>query len=523
MKQFLHYLVLATTLLTLLTSCGGDEEPIEPQKPVQPEGYTLTVNPTTIEAPFEGLEQMVTITTTAPSWKITIPESVDWMRPTITTGLKGESTTKIIIDENSNQPNRSTTLVVSAPDCKDVTITITQVSFDKERYYGGKLTIEPDNSEMGTFTSRELAREMGVAWNLGNTLEAPGGETAWGNVKTTPEIINYVKSLGFNTVRVPVSWYNHADGRHDEYHISSDWFGRVNEVIRYCLDAGMFVMINEHWDSDAFNNLSAEAREAQLKKAEEMWRQIAIHYRDYDYHLIFAGFNENTHNSSKFGGQSDTEETFESQNLLLERFVKTVRETGGRNAYRYLAVQAHNTNIYQMADHLRLPEDTVEDRLLVECHLYTPWAFCGQSEYADWIGGREYMFLWDSYLPANLTNSYYKLSQVETEMKVFGDWCKEYNVGGLLGEFAAMYHGDMSSEYNMWQQHMESRAWWHYHVARLCKLHNICPMLWDNGDATSTECRGGYVDRRKLERVEPAMINAIFQGYRMEDFRYDDR
>lgn len=521
MKQFLRTLLFALSGLVLMTACSGGDEPAP--EPVKPVSYTLSVTPTSIEAPIEGLEQVLTITTTAPSWKITIPEPVSWMRPSITTGLKGESTTKITIDENLNEGNRSTRIILSAPECKDITINISQKSFDEERYYGGKLYLEPDPSQMSEMTAQELVKEMGVAWNLGNTLEAPGGETAWGNVKTTPEIIAYVKALGFNTVRVPVSWFSHADGRYNDYHIASDWFGRVNEVIRYCLDAGMYVMINEHWDSDAFNNLSAAAREEQLKKAEEMWRQIAIRYRDYDYHLIFAGFNENTHNTSVFGGQADAPENYETQNLLLERFVKTVRETGGRNAYRYLAVQAHNTNIYQMVDYMRVPEDTVENRLLVECHLYTPWAFCGQEEYASWVGDEFYMILWDQYLPSHLNNSYYKLSQIESELKLFGDWCAQKGVGAVLGEFAATYHGDMATQKGVLSEHQQSRAWWHYHVARLCRKHAICPMLWDNGDVTTTKCRGGFIDRRNLSVADPATINALFQGYRNEDFRFTEK
>jgi endoglucanase len=30
-------------------------------------------------------------------------------------------------------------------------------------------------------TAQEIAKAMTIGWNLGNTLEAIGGETAWGN------------------------------------------------------------------------------------------------------------------------------------------------------------------------------------------------------------------------------------------------------------------------------------------------------------------------------------------------------
>lgn len=510
MRLFLRYLLTAFVCSIVLCGCGGDDPEPQPAPSPTPEKPTLTVTPQSIKAPIKGLEQVVTITTTASSWKISQPESQEWVRATITTGLKGESTTKIVVDENLGNYKRSATIIVTAPDCKEVKISISQACPSEDLFYGGPLHIEPDASKMGTLSSRELAVDMGLAWNLGNTLEAPDGETSWGNVLTTQQIISFVKSCGFKTIRVPVSWLVHRDDRYGEYHIRADWFTRVKEVIDYCLAVDMYVMINEHWDNGAFNSLTTAAREEVLKKAEVMWRQIAIHFRDYDHRLIFAGFNENT--------DTQTAETYETQNLLLERFVKTVRETGGRNAYRYLAVQAFNTNIDECVAYMRIPEDTVENRLLVECHLYTPWAFCGQEEYADWIGGEEYMYLWDMFLPSNRNNAYYKLSQIESELRKFGQWCEERGVGALLGEFAATYHGDLAEAKGALRSHQESRAWWHYNVARLCKEQGICPMLWDNGDVLTTKARGGFLDRANLKVADPAVINALKDGFEGKPF-----
>ncbi|MFA6340232.1 MAG: hypothetical protein WCW89_04945, partial [Bacteroidales bacterium] len=49
---------------------------------------------------------------------------------------------------------------------------------------------------MRNITAMEYAQLMGVGWNLGNTLEATGGETSWGNPKVTPELIKAVKLAG---------------------------------------------------------------------------------------------------------------------------------------------------------------------------------------------------------------------------------------------------------------------------------------------------------------------------------------
>lgn len=82
-----------------------------------------------------------------------------------------------------------------------------------------------------------ILEDMGLGWNLGNSLDATGGsgldtETSWSNPKTTQALIDKVKSLGFNTVRVPVSWGKHVSG--DNYTIDSAWLARVKEVVDYC-------------------------------------------------------------------------------------------------------------------------------------------------------------------------------------------------------------------------------------------------------------------------------------------------
>lgn len=58
----------------------------------------------------------------------------------------------------------------------------------------------------------EVASDMGAGWNLGNALDAynsiGGCETAWGNPVITKELIDTVKSAGFHTIRIPVTYMN---------------------------------------------------------------------------------------------------------------------------------------------------------------------------------------------------------------------------------------------------------------------------------------------------------------------------
>ena len=94
---------------------------------------------------------------------------------------------------------------------------------------------------------------MKVGWNLGNTLEpyygVPNGdsrmflETYWKNPKVTKELFEYVKSVGFDTVRIPVTWDVHSEMSADgAIVIKTEWMERVREVVQYALDSGLNVI-----------------------------------------------------------------------------------------------------------------------------------------------------------------------------------------------------------------------------------------------------------------------------------------
>src|SRR3954464_9188431 len=86
---------------------------------------------------------------------------------------------------------------------------------------------------------------MGFGVNIGNTLENTASwETGWGNPPITKEFVESLARLGFKSVRLPVAWDTYAaDGR-----IQADKFARVAEVVDWIIGAGMFCVLNIHWD-----------------------------------------------------------------------------------------------------------------------------------------------------------------------------------------------------------------------------------------------------------------------------------
>ena len=120
------------------------------------------------------------------------------------------------------------------------------------------------SAEMRDITSMELVRDMGLGWNLGDTLDVcqadrdgdgkvnehvEEGEkvddTLWGNPKATKELFTALKEDGIKSVRIPVTWRDHMDA---EGNIDREWLSRVHEVVDYAFSQDMYVILNVHHD-----------------------------------------------------------------------------------------------------------------------------------------------------------------------------------------------------------------------------------------------------------------------------------
>ena len=227
----------------------------------------------------------------------------------------------------------------------------------------------------------EFVSSMRTGWNLGNSLDShygePNGEaklaqeTIWGNPKVTKQLIDYVKSQGFDVIRVPVTWYIHTyRDENGTIHINQEWMARVHEVVDYCISDGLYVILNTHHDGKLFHCGVADNEFNQVKAdAASIWFEISTSFSDYDQHLIFESYNEvdNLAKSWSFGKNAA-----DQMNVLNQTFVNTVRSTGGNNADRLLMVPTlldqSGTN-FQNA--FILPKDSISNKLIVTVHSYS--------------------------------------------------------------------------------------------------------------------------------------------------------
>lgn len=316
----------------------------------------------------------------------------------------------------------------------------------------------------GDLDAWSAAAEMGFGVNIGNTLEnTTAWETGWGNPLITRDYVQSLAALGFRTVRLPVAWDTYAaDGQ-----IQPDKLARVAEVVGWVLDAGMYCVVNIHWDGGWIDSSNKERFAATFatfspqaeQKFRAYWGQIAKYFAERDGRLAFEALNEETH----FDGEGSPEKAYATLQRVNQLFIDTVRATGGMNAKRLLLITGYSTDITKTTNGMyRLPKDTLPHRLLLSVHYYTPWTFAGMTEDADW---GKMAPTWGS--PADV-------AELERLFGVLGSYCKQQDIPAFIGEFGVVSKKESAS-----------RVRWLTAVAKASLSRQMVPVLWETGGEIS--------------------------------------
>lgn len=339
----------------------------------------------------------------------------------------------------------------------------------------------------GPLSAANLALALTPGWNLGNSLEAIGGETAWGNPPAGARLLQAVKRAGFRSVRIPVAWSQFSDEK--AYTIKRSWKRRVAEVVDLALENDLSVIINIHWDGGWMQPTYAAEAEVNRRLA-AMWKQIAIHFRDHDHRLLFAGTNE-VMKEGDWGPPTD--EYAAVQNGFNQTFVKTVRATGGRNADRFLIVQGFNTNIEYTLKHFVMPRDPAENRLAVEVHYYDPFDFTLNEESSITQWGR---IAKDPAKTADWGGEKHAQRQFRRLKERFVD----RGIPVVMGEYGVIRRPDVAG-------HESYRIHWNATITRLAVENGLVPVYWDNGFPGKHGL--GLFDRKTGVQIYPDLVDAI--------------
>ena len=362
-----------------------------------------------------------------------------------------------------------------------------------------------------------ILEDMGLGWNLGNSLDATGGsgldtETSWSNPKTTQALIDKVKSLGFNTVRVPVSWGKHVSG--DNYTIDSAWLARVKEVVDYCYKNDMYVILNIHHDTKSSASASgagyyprSSAYSSSEKFVTSVWSQMAEYFKDYDYHLIFETLNEPRLIGTgyewwfnKWNIPSEVKDAIDCINKLNQKAVDTIRDTGSNNRGRLIMCPGYDASIDgATVSGFKLPTDISgnKNRIAVSVHAYSPYNFAMNIDTSN---------------GATSTYSSYIKDELKNLFSTLKSNFRDKGIPVVIGEFGSTDKNNTAE-----------RVKWATDYTALAKKNNIPCVLWDNNafavyNGSSIVLNSeyhGYISRKNNTVTSPAkdVIEALMKPY----------
>lgn len=347
-----------------------------------------------------------------------------------------------------------------------------------------------DPAAFHVLSGDELIQDMGAGWNLGNTMDGhtgfTPGETIWQPYKTSKQLIQAVHDMGFNTVRIPVTWGTMIDDEND-YAINEKWMSRVQDIVDYCVSLDMYAIVNIHHDGAeqmGWLRIATDDQEALKEKFAGVWKNIATTFKDYDEHLILESMNE-------VRGEGMT--VVQENAVIMELnqiFVDTVRGTGSNNAQRYLMVPGKYNFIDSVCNEkneFSLPNDSVENRLIVSVHDYSPWSFCGTESTATISAS-------DSMITSN-----------DNELKPLYDTYTSKGIPVVIGEYGCINKGNP-----------QERAFYLEAMNRMFRKYKLVGVYWDQGWYDRSQEPADYsftiIDRETGNPVEKVVTDAMLRG-----------
>ncbi|MCR4734404.1 MAG: glycoside hydrolase family 5 protein [Treponema sp.] len=411
----------------------------------------------------------------------------------------------------------------------------------------------------------DFVENMGFGWNLGNTFDAHAYnwlenywergiecEFDWEKVETTKELLEFPIANGYKTIRIPVTWYCHIID--DKYTIDPFWMKRVKRVVDMALEAGYYVILNEHHSvhgdtettyktiegkEDEYETrrmnlpleygdgyiVSSNAQDIKESKAflKAIWTQIAEAFNNgYDEKLIFETMNE-PRNSRDYHADGKSHEwnpglklpyhkadnesiggywcdnldckichaEYEVLNEYNQLCLDVIRASGGNNAQRFVMIPGLCTGIEtvlpKIADEengifspglFKMPQDSVEDRLILTIHQYPAWKI---DEYPQGVFSKRM----ENNITAlqNLLDQYYVSKGIPV----------------IIGETGT---GRSPISY-------DERVKWISHLIKEARSHKMCVIWWDCG---SSEESSATIDRVNKCFYEPELIQTIMDA-----------
>ena len=346
----------------------------------------------------------------------------------------------------------------------------------------------------------DIVKEMGIGWNLGNSLDAKMSnlsynaspaefETGWGNPVTTKAMIDTVKNAGFKTIRIPTTWGEHMDANNK---VDPRWMARVKEVVDYCIDDGLYVILNTHHETHAegYNWLypSVEKEPTVTPKIKALWTQIANTFKNYDDHLIFETLNEPRLAGTKDEWNGGTPEARQVVNRYNAAALDAIRRTGGNNATRAVMIPTYaaSTTSEALRD-FQVPRGS--SNVIASIHAYSPYNFTMNTTPGESV---------------KTWGSAQDKASLDGEFDWYLNTFKQKGVPVVIGEFGCINKDNMSSRVALAE----------YYVTAAQKRGIPC-IVWDNNyDQANEPETFGLFNRSNLSWYSNELKDAYIRGYK---------
>ena len=367
----------------------------------------------------------------------------------------------------------------------------------------------------------QFAMKMGIGWNLGNQMDAHydgcSYEEGWGNKAATQQTFNGLAKAGFKSVRIPVTWMGHI-GVAPTYTIERAWLDRVAELVDMAHKAGLIVIINIHHDgfgaadtpSKGFHWLDLPGAAADEEKNQRIkqeltmvWLQIGQRFANYGEWLVFETLNE-IQDGAWGGGANRTDggAQYRVLNEWNQVCVNAIRAAGGMNETRYIGIPGYVCNPDLTVENLVMPEDMVENRIMVAVHSYDPWDFAGSAAVQEW-----------GHTGVDVVEGVGEEAYVGMLNRLFNMYIRR-GVPVYFGEFGAVRRTSPSDE--------PFRLYYLRYICKAMRDRRIPALYWDNGNSKAGNDGFGVINHQTGKYIGSGeqTVRAMVDSWNNDDPNY---
>ncbi|MBV4358734.1 cellulase family glycosylhydrolase [Pinibacter aurantiacus] len=405
------------------------------------------------------------------SWGIDTT-GLNWVKLSQVSGDAGNATIQVAVsDTNYTGAARSKVILLNSANGLTRRINVYQFPYVFPNYNTSPKA--PDATGMSS-TAAQLITKIKLGVNLGNTLELVNI-----NPGPTENYFKLLKQTGFNAVRIPAGWYLHG-GDNATAQIPQEWMDSVKKVVQMCVDNDMYVLLNIHWDGgwlEGAGNAADSKKDMVIARQTAYWQQIATAMRDFDEHVLFASANE------PFNVSNDAE----AKNLVAyhQACINAVRSTGGKNAYRTIAIQGSEEFIQPGR---YFPTDATPNRLLFEFHNYTPSNFAILDADPSEGGWGNIFYYWGAGNHSTIDDPFRNATYGEEadQLAFFKKMKTEYIDKGvplIMGEYSTNRRKATDPIHvprDMAKHNASVNAWYTY-LTKQCLAIGAKPFVWETG------------------------------------------